>query len=382
MTAVACRRCVPLLLAGALLAAPAAAHAQPATITPREIAARAQKSLLVVRSVDADGDTIGSGTGFIVASDGTFVTNYHVVEGASRLRVEFLDGRSFTNVSFVTADARRDLAVLKLPGSGYSALRLGRDSAAVIGDRVYVMGNPLGMAGTFSDGLVSGRRPVEGVSMVQISAPISPGSSGGPVMDESGEVIGVATLMLVGGQNLNLAVPARYVAPLLANRPAPRRFSAALVPPGGRGGLAGVDPGEPRRDTPAPRDRGTATAEWREQVITQLESTTRLIRGHGMVQAFPVRTGMARQGERVNVEYRLAAGGKYLFTARCDNDCTDVDIAILNPQGKVVKRDVARDDYPTVAYSVSRGGVYKVVVQIARCSAEPCAYGVGVYKER
>ena len=376
MTAVALRRCVPLLLAGALLAAPAV-HAQP-TITPREIAARAQRSLLVVRSVDADGDTLGSGTGFIVSSDGTFVTNYHVVEGASRLRVEFLDGRSFTNVSFVTADARRDLAVLKIPGTGHPALRLGRDSAAVIGDRVYVMGNPLGMAGTFSDGLVSGRRPVEGVSMVQISAPISPGSSGGPVMDESGDVIGVATLMLVGGQNLNLAVPARYVAPLLANRPAPRRFSAALVPRGGRGGLADVDPSEPRR----PRDQGTATAEWREQVISQLESTTRLVRGQGMEQAFPVRTGMARQGERVDVEYRLTGGAKYLFTARCDNDCTDVDIAVLNPQGRVVKSDVARDDYPTVAYKVPRDGVYKVVVQIARCSAEPCAYGVGVYKER
>ncbi|MBD0321163.1 MAG: serine protease, partial [Gemmatimonadetes bacterium] len=315
MTAVALRRCVPLLLAGALLAAPV--HAQP-SITPREIAARAQRSLLVVRSVGADGDTIGSGTGFIVSSDGTFVTNYHVVEGAARLRVEFLDGRSFTDVSFVTADARRDLAVLKIPGTGHPALRLGRDSAAVIGDRVYVMGNPLGMAGTFSDGLVSGRRPVEGVSMVQISAPISPGSSGGPVMDESGEVIGVATLMLVGGQNLNLAVPARYVAPLLASRPAPRRFSAALVPRGARGGLADVDPSEPRRTPRSPRGQGTATAEWREQVISQLESTTRLVRGQGMEPAFPVRTGMARQGQIVNEEYRLTAGAKYLSTARCD----------------------------------------------------------------
>jgi hypothetical protein len=372
-------RCVLVLLASAVAAAPVPAQTGPQS-TPREIAARAQKALLVVRSLSADGDTVGSGTGFVVSPDGTFVTNYHVVMGAERLRVELLDGRRFENVRFIAADARHDLAVLQLPGEGHAALALGRDTAALTGDRVYVMGNPLGMSGTFSDGLVSGRRPVQGVGMIQISAPISPGSSGGPVMDDRGQVIGVATLMLMGGQNLNMAVPSRYIAPLLARRTEARAFAAGMVPSTARGGLAEVDRREETRG-PARQGRGRANA-WREQVLAQIGAARRMAERQGMAEAFPARTGMGRTGEEVQLEYTLAAGVRYLFTARCDEDCANVDLAVDAPGGAPAAADREPDDYPTVAFVAPRAGTYRVTLKVAHCSVEPCAYGVGAYQAR
>ncbi|HEX5724063.1 MAG TPA: S1C family serine protease, partial [Longimicrobiaceae bacterium] len=214
------RRGAAVMLGVALAAAPAAGQAPEAARAPRDIAAGAHAALLVIYALTAAGDTLGTGTGFAVSHDGLFVTNLHVIEVAERLRVESLEGHAYGRVSLVATDAPHDLAVLRVEGT-LRPLALGRDDDAQVGDAVFVMGNPLGMNGTFTDGMVSGKRPVEGVAMLQISAPISPGSSGGPVMDAQGRVIGVATLILAGGQNINLAVPVRYLRPLLAGGGAP-----------------------------------------------------------------------------------------------------------------------------------------------------------------
>lgn len=223
------------LFVALLIAAPALA-AQTALPT-EEIADRAGRVTLQVRSFDARAQPIGRGSGFFVTSGGVLVTNFHVIEDAERLQIETSDGEIYDNVYYVTADPRRDVAILRVPVEGAPSLTLSSDQEVPVGAPVYVMGNPLGQTGTFSDGLVSARRRMEGVDMVQISAPISPGSSGGPVMDRTGAVIGVAALIMEGGQNLNYAVPVRYIRPLLSTGDVPRPYDVSLLPPV-TGGLA------------------------------------------------------------------------------------------------------------------------------------------------
>jgi len=99
-------------------------------------------------------------------------------------------------------------------------LELSRGPAPAVGDSVYVIGNPLGLEGTFSEGIVSGVRATGTDSLIQMTAPISPGSSGGPVMDAAGEVIGVAVATFKEGQNINLAVPVAYLERMLDAHPA------------------------------------------------------------------------------------------------------------------------------------------------------------------
>jgi serine protease Do len=236
MTTVPLRRgaAAVALLTATLATRGATAQSADEGLQPREIAARAQASLLVVRAIGARGDTLGEGTGFMVGPEGTFVTNYHIVEPAASVEVERLNGTPTRRVLLVSADPYRDLAVLRAPDLTAGLLPLGDDGKAVIGDRVYVMGNPMGMSGTFADGLLSAMRPVQGTQMLQISAPISPGSSGGPVMNDHGEVIGVATMIVVGGQNLSLAMPTRYLRPLLASTATPQPFAAEVLPPPAR----------------------------------------------------------------------------------------------------------------------------------------------------
>jgi hypothetical protein len=206
----------------ALLAAtPLVAQEVPTT---REIAAQVRPAVVSIRGI-VGGEAASSGTGFVVRDDGVIVTNLHVVQGAETLEVELSSGEIYEQVYILTYDERRDLALLQIPAVDLDVVPIGDDRSLEVGDPVYVMGNPLGLNWTFSDGLLSAKRVEGGVTYLQISAPISEGSSGGPVLDGSGEVVGVATLTFEVGQNLNLAVPARHAAGMLALSPNPRPFA-------------------------------------------------------------------------------------------------------------------------------------------------------------
>jgi hypothetical protein len=262
--------------------------------------------------------------------------------------------------------------------TGLRPLRMGSDTRMEVGDKVYVMGNPLGMSGTFSDGMVSGKRPLEGVAMLQISAPISPGSSGGPVMNERGEVIGVATMMVMGGQNLNMAVPAHYLQPMMETRGTPRTFSPAALVASPQAGLARV--GEhvgPHR----PGGRGGRPArEPRQEVEAQLQMISPMLQLRGFVPAYPVQTGEAGQAQDESHEYTLEKGVSYLVTARCDAGCGNVDLGVYDTADRLVQADTDRDDYPTVSLTPTESGAYRVTVRIAQCASEPCSYGVAVFR--
>lgn len=206
------------LIAGCVAAPPPAPSApvERRPLSPAEIAERALPS--VVR-IETDRGQIGSG--FVVAPGGRIVTNAHVIRDATRARVRLADGRVFEDVALLDHDLEHDLAMLVIDADGLRPLPLARGKLRV-GSRVVVIGNPQGLDSTVSDGLLSGTRRDARGETLQISAPISPGSSGGPVFDEHGRVIGVSTKILNSGQNLNFAMPIRYVAELRTDgRPRP-----------------------------------------------------------------------------------------------------------------------------------------------------------------
>ncbi|MGA7613801.1 MAG: tetratricopeptide repeat-containing serine protease family protein [Thermoanaerobaculia bacterium] len=159
------------------------------------------------------GDDVQIGTGFFVQK-GILVTNRHVLAGALSAEVKTDDGRVF-EIEHVTAeDADSDLVKVDLPVGDDASIRTLelRRNLPEPGSRVVVIGSPFGLEKTVSDGIVSTVRQLEdGTAVIQITAPISPGSSGSPVLDLDGRVIGVATIQLVGGQNLNFAIPAGNV---------------------------------------------------------------------------------------------------------------------------------------------------------------------------
>lgn len=370
MLGTGCRR-VALPAALAFAAAGTAETLDAQALSPREIAANAQAAVLVIKALDADGDTAGVGTGFVVREDGAFVTNFHVVQHAASLHVETLDGRVFRDVSVLAFDAPSDLAVLRVEGRGMRALPLGSDADAQVGDRVFVMGNPLGMTGTFTDGMVSARRPVNGVSMLQVSAAIAPGSSGGPVMNERGEVIGVATMFADGAAGLSLAVPARYVRPLLQARRPPIAFRAGLLGPPPRRGLAliGVEP--------APRVRAPKTAPHPgEEIARHFEALRPLLGLQGLELAFRPRPGFTAGAEERSHEFRLRGGVRYLIAGYCGADCQGLGLAVAG--GAARPAGTGADD-AAVAFVPPRDGTYRVVVRMAGCAADPCAYGLAVF---
>jgi hypothetical protein len=163
---------------------------------------------------DSNGQPLSLGSGFYV-SNGIVATNAHVIEGAYSGTARVVGGSNGLQIlGTIAFDGHSDLALLKVNGSAPS-LHLGLSTDPVVGDQVYVVGNPLGLEGTFSEGIVSGVRHLDADSILQMTAPISPGSSGGPVMDSTGAVIGIAEATFSNGQNLNLAVPVSYLSRLM-----------------------------------------------------------------------------------------------------------------------------------------------------------------------
>lgn len=174
-----------------------------------DIVARSKPAVIEIVAFDSQNKPIQSGTGFFVTGDGVAVTNLHVIQGASSLAGFANDGAIFAFESILSVPSGVDLAILKFTAHDAQCLKLGRSDSAMEGQRVLVIGNPTGLQGTVSDGLIAAFR--ENRSLIQITAPVSPGSSGSPVLDENGLVIGVATLQRVDGQNLNFAIAVESV---------------------------------------------------------------------------------------------------------------------------------------------------------------------------
>jgi S1-C subfamily serine protease/tetratricopeptide (TPR) repeat protein len=207
--------------------------AQP--LAPDQLFAAMSPAVAQVHVMDASMLPCGQGTGFFVSADGLLVTNWHVIDGAAAATIVTPDGISHAVEGVAASNKSADLALLKvrLSTDRVPTLNLAPQSALpVIGTRVFAIGNPKGLTNTLSDGLVSGHRDgliESGGKVLQISAPISPGSSGGPLFTPDGAVIGVTSSGFTEGQNLNFAVPVEQVRELVAAKGEP----VALAPPAG-----------------------------------------------------------------------------------------------------------------------------------------------------
>jgi hypothetical protein len=168
------------------------------------------------------------GTGFVIDGSGLVATNLHVVVAADDIKVKMADGAVHAVKRVRAYDKDHDLAILDIdPPGEVPALKLGDSDAAAPGDPVLAIGNPLGVLDyTVSDGLLSAVRVLSPeMTLLQTTAPISQGSSGGPLFNGYGEVIGIVNAFLGGGQNLNFAIPAKYLVTLATSPSRPQTMA-------------------------------------------------------------------------------------------------------------------------------------------------------------
>ncbi|HET6891069.1 MAG TPA: trypsin-like peptidase domain-containing protein [Pyrinomonadaceae bacterium] len=180
-----------------------------------ELVRRIKPSAVAIETFDARGEKVSRGSGFFIETD-RVVTNRHVIEGAHRAEVHSSTGSIYPVKGVLAVDAEGDIAILKVdvPLNQVRPLPLDRTSPQE-GESVVVIGNPFGLEGSVTNGIVSAVRDIPTFGrIIQITAPISPGSSGSPVVNMQGQVIGVATLQITGGQSVNFAIPSERISQL------------------------------------------------------------------------------------------------------------------------------------------------------------------------
>ena len=177
---------------------------------------RIEPSIVVVFAYDDKGEFLKLGSGFFITQRGDIITNYHVLQGASSAEIKTSDGKTYPITYIVAKDEQSDIIRLSvdIPSQYVYPLSLST-TIPEVGERIIVYGSPLGLEKTVSDGIISAIREVPGYGkLIQITAPVSPGSSGSPVLNMKGEVIGIATFQMVEGQSLNFAIPSERIANL------------------------------------------------------------------------------------------------------------------------------------------------------------------------
>lgn len=204
--------------------APAGTVAATTTAEPREappagakalssaaLFAQASQSVVRVNAVGANDRPLRIGSG-VVTERGGVITNCHVALGGGQLKVVHASGSFDARVS--VADEEHDLCKLDVAGLSAPPVPVGKASSLAVGQKVYAIGSPQGLDLTLSDGMVSSLRAVKDGSIIQTTAPVSPGSSGGGLFDEFGQLVGIVTFQSASGQNLNFAVPAEWIGTL------------------------------------------------------------------------------------------------------------------------------------------------------------------------
>jgi regulator of sirC expression with transglutaminase-like and TPR domain len=189
---------------------------------------------VVIHVKGREGRGQGLGTGFVVGTQGLIATNLHVIGEGRAITVELQGGKRYDVTAVEASDRALDLAVIRIENHHLSPLKLGDSDQAKPGQPVVAIGNPHGLERSIVAGVVSGRREIEGRSMIQLAIPLERGNSGGPLLDMQGRVQGILTLKSAVTANLGFAVPANLLKTLL-QKPNPIPMSRWLT-------LGAVDP--------------------------------------------------------------------------------------------------------------------------------------------
>ena len=186
-----------------------------AAMTVEALADKAKPSIVVILHTGRQGKQAGLGTGFVIDTDGLIATNFHVIGEARPITVQLPDGTKHDVTEIVASDRHLDLAIVRIKANGLSPLPMGNSDTIKDGQALAAIGHPLGLKNSIVAGVLSGRRDVEGMAMLQIAMPIEQGNSGGPVLDMFGKVVGIVTMKSLVTANLGFAVPVKDLQAIL-----------------------------------------------------------------------------------------------------------------------------------------------------------------------
>ena len=252
-----------------------------------QIIERISPSAVLILAGNGDGQVAGLGSGVILRPDGVILTANHVIKGMRELQIRLKNGEVYDQVELIAADERRDVAALRIPAMGLPVLPMGNSSSIPVGAPVFAMSNGAGLPWTASSGILSATRMADevpgagnGYRLLQFTAPMSPGSSGGVFVDAEARILGIIIGSFSIGQNVNFAVPVENVAGL-GNGSGGTKFEsgARLQLPGAPAAFAAPSPSNPPKMAAAPKDLTLPPPEQRKiRTISVLSKTIYLRR--------------------------------------------------------------------------------------------------------
>jgi S1-C subfamily serine protease len=182
-------------------------------LTAMQIYEKCSDAVFYIKVYDANKHLIASASGFFINAKGLAVTNYHVIENAHSAEIKLSDNKTYNVSKVLGYDKNKDIAILQINADIPTYLKQGDSHNLYSGQQIYTISSPLSLQNSISEGIIgSPQRIVAGQTYIQITAPISSGSSGGALLNEQGEVIGITTGGFEGGQNLNVAIPIHELA--------------------------------------------------------------------------------------------------------------------------------------------------------------------------
>jgi S1-C subfamily serine protease len=188
----------------------------PGVFDVKKLATLTRPAVALVTVLDKAGKPLKLGTGFFVSPDGKFVTNAHLIEGADSASAKLENGATYVIRGVLKSAVDKDLLLLQAEAKDVPYLTISRQPLPDVGSRIAVIGSPFGLEGTVSEGIISGHRDAKKDDQwLQMTAAVSPGSSGSPVVDETGKVVGIATFLINNAQALNFARPVAYILELI-----------------------------------------------------------------------------------------------------------------------------------------------------------------------
>ncbi len=313
------------------------------------------------------------GSGFIIDKNGYIITNNHVVQGAEEIKVKLADGREF-KAKVIGRDTKTDLALIKISSlfKDLPTLQLGDSDKMRVGDWVLAIGNPFGLEETVTQGIISATGRVIGSgpydNFLQTDAPINPGNSGGPLINLKGEVIGINTAIISGGQGIGFAIPSdmaknifaqlktkgkvvrgwigvsvQTVTPEISQSFGLREAKGALVSeviPGGPAAAAGIK-------------RGDIITSFNGKEIGKMSDLPSVVAGTPVGQSVPVK--VIREGKELTLSIRIAEMPEGGVAAQAAQTQERLGLTVQNITPQIMRELRLRDKTGVVVTDVAEG---------------------------